>query len=350
MSSNTQPINESTIVNLLIYKNHLVDTGFREKYDGLVNSTIFNAYLNTTTNELTFQRLDGDITIDYSLSGLPDVDISTTNAGDVLFWNGTKWVSENINNINPYINNNISTRFSDITSTTSVIDALNKILYPFSTPEFSIFNSTIPTGVEFGENIGSQTVTFNFQTDNFSNVATLNKYRLIDTNTSAILDNNINATLSGNIVYVNNTITTSTTPNAVQQYTLTGRDINGNYFNSTYTIKYLPRIYYGLSANGTLNSSQIIGLGSSYLTDDLAKQYVFNNCEGRYLYICLPTYMDDIMDNQNHDSRIYIGSVENNYWDKETVSFTNQFGFTSDYTLYKSKSLMYGTKINVNII
>ncbi len=346
--TNQLPIDPNNIINLLIYKNHLVDTGFREKYDGMVNASIFNAYLNTATNELTFQRLDGDLTIDFSLSGLPDVNITTKNLNDVLFWDGTKWSAQNINSINSYINNKISTRFSDITSTTSVIDALNKILYPFATPNFSIFNSTIPTSAEFGENIGSQTITFNFQVDNFTNVASLNKFRLVDTNTSAIINSNIPSTISGNITYVNNDVTTSTTPNSVQQYTLTGRDINGNYFNSTYTIHYKPRIYYGSSNATTLTSNNIIGLNNSYLSDSVANGYTFLNNNGKYLYICVPQYLDDLI--VNNTSRFYIGNIQTNYWDKETVSFTNQHGYTSNYTLYRTHSVMWGEKIIVKIV
>lgn len=345
--TNHIPIDPNNIINLLIYKNHLVDTGFREKYDGMVNASVYNAYLNTTTNELTFQRLDGDITIDFSLSGLPDVNITTKNLNDVLFWDGTSWSAQNINSINSYINNKISTRFSDITSTTSVIDALNKILYPFATPNFSIFNSTLPTSAEFGENIGSQTITFNYQVDNFDNVASLNKFRLVDTNTSAIINSNIPSTISGNIPYVNNDITTSTTPNSVQQYTLTGRDVNGNFFNSTYTIRYKPRIYYGSSINTVLNSANIIGLGDSYLSDVVANEYTFLNNNGKYLYICVPQYLDNLMDD---NSRFYIGNMQTNYWDKQTVAFTNQHGYTSNYSLYRTHSVMWGEKIIVKIV
>lgn len=345
--TNHIPIDPNNIINLLIYKNHLVDTGFREKYDGMVNASVYNAYLNTTTNELTFQRLDGDITIDFSLSGLPDVNITTKNLNDVLFWDGTSWSAQNINSINSYINNKISTRFSDITSTTSVIDALNKILYPFATPNFSIFNSTLPTSAEFGENIGSQTITFNYQVDNFDNVASLNKFRLVDTNTSAIINSNIPSTISGNIPYVNNDITTSTTPNSVQQYTLTGRDINGNFFNSTYTIHYKPRIYYGSSSISTLNSTDIIGLNNSYLSDNVANEYTFLNNNGGYLYICVPQYLDNLMDD---NSRFYIGNMQTNYWDKQTVAFTNQHGYTSNYSLYRTHSVMWGEKIIVKIV
>src|SRR6478735_4044333 len=119
---NTTP--EGSIINLHIDQGNLVRTGFMNKYNLLVDTVIYNAYLNVSTNQLCFQQESGDLCFNFSLTGLPDVDINNATSGQVLMYNGTSWVNSNINSVLNYQRNTQSTRFSDILSVSSVQDAL----------------------------------------------------------------------------------------------------------------------------------------------------------------------------------------------------------------------------------
>jgi len=123
MSSNSQ---EPSILHLQINKNHLVKTGFMDKYNELMLTTVFNAYVDTDTNMLTLQRENGDICIPFSLSGLPDVEVDNASSGDVLTYNGTAWVGiAGGGEIFDYVRTEPSTRHTDILSVSSLVDAVD---------------------------------------------------------------------------------------------------------------------------------------------------------------------------------------------------------------------------------
>ena len=183
MASNITNTPNPNLIPLIIDKNDLVRTGFHDKYNELLDTTIFNIYLDITTNELVFQRDSGDLIMEYSLSGLPDVDTSNLASGDILAYDGTKWVAQTIDQAYNYTNSGQSTRFSDITSVSSIRDALNKILYPYVEPSFqSLSIDSVPYTLEYGQYISTSvggSNTFSFSLPSMTNVST-NNFILLD--------------------------------------------------------------------------------------------------------------------------------------------------------------------------
>ena len=84
------------IDNLTIYRQNLVDSGFRVFYDTLLNIAVYNVYLDKT--KLNFQQNNKVLSFDFSLAKLPDVSTNDLKNGDVLAYNGTNFVNENVFN------------------------------------------------------------------------------------------------------------------------------------------------------------------------------------------------------------------------------------------------------------
>ena len=78
---------------LKILKENLVDTGFREKYNELVDRVIYKVEISTNKDQLTFFTNVGTETIDLvsSIDQLSDVTITNPQIGDSLVYNGTNF-------------------------------------------------------------------------------------------------------------------------------------------------------------------------------------------------------------------------------------------------------------------
>lgn len=360
MSVTNNSNRDPSIIPLLIFKNHLVDTGFRVKYDGLLNTTIFNAYLDVNTNQLCFQRESGDLCFDFSLTGLPDVDVNNATSGDVLVFNGTNWENQNISGMLNYVRDTPSTRFTDITSVSSVIDALDKILYPFIQPTFPTFSIQGQSNtLELGEYVGNATSggvqSFLWSVTTLSNVSPSTGYKILDITNSYTIANSILpvslTTSAQNIPYG----ITYTTNGASNVFRIIGKDLENIFFQKDLTLTWRPRIFWGTSpVESALNSAQILSLpssptGGSLLTNDITNSFVMNG-NGEYIWIAMPVSFGKAIESDGSNSRFIVGGLANSFWDLFTVSFTNQYGYISSYYLYRSKTISFGTSIKIDIV
>ncbi len=350
---------DPSIVSLMIFKNHLVDTGFRVHYDGLLNTTVFNAYLDTNTNLLTFQREKGDITIPFSLTGLPDVNINNATSGDVLVYNGTNWENQNISSILNYVRNIPSTRFSDIASVTSIGDALDKILYPFIKPTFPTFSiENQATTLELGEYLSGSNggnETFLWSVSTISNILTSTGYKILDvTNSYTVANSILPISTTSSLLNIPYGIT-NLTNGALNVFRIIGKDLENNFFQKDLTLTWKPRIYWGTSSTPTaLNSSEIIGLessssGNSALVSGIQNSFIMNG-NGQYIWIAMPTSFGKAIESDGSSSRFIVGGLANSFWNLYTVNFTNQYGYTSSYYLYRSSTISFGTSIKIDIV
>ncbi len=350
---------ESSITNLIIHRQHLVDTGFREKYDGLVNTVLYNAYLDKTTNQICFQQESGDLCFDFSLTGLPDVNVDNTTSGDVLVYNGTNWENRNISNFLNYSNNQQSTRFTDITSVSSVTDALDKILYPFIEPTFSALSiqgqsNTLELG-EYLSGTDGGNETFLWTVSTLPNISTSNGYKILDITNSytianAILPNTLTSSLQSIPYGIINT-----TNGATNIFRIVGKDLENNFFQKDLTLTWRPRIFWGTSSTDTaLNSSQILALPSSSTGDSSLVSGIQNSFtvdgNGQYIWIAMPVSFGKAIESDGSNSRFIIGGLPNSFWDLFTVNFTNQYGYTSSYYLYRTSTISFGTSITIDIV
>lgn len=342
--SNISTTPNSNLIPLIIDNNHLVNTGFKDHFNELLPEVIYNIYLNPSTNELIFQRDSGDLVLDYSLSGLPDVDTSNSSSGNVLTYNGSNWVSKSIDEIYSYIKGQ-STRYTDITGVVSVKDALDKILYPYIHPEFTIFNiDGYDTELEIGEYLNGSnggTQLFNFVVDNYTKVSSTIGYKILDITNNYTIDNNILPTSlnskSLNIPY-------GITKNNIGEnnvFRIIGKDTSNTFFQKDITFIWKAKIYYGTSALTSLTNNQVINLQNSLLTTQ--KNNTLNiDANGEYVYFAIPVQLSDII--------IRIGNMNNTFWDITTTNITNSFGNTTAYKIYKSKTISFNNQLVIELI
>lgn len=354
---NTTP--EGSIINLHIDQGNLVRTGFMNKYNLLVDTVIYHAYLNTTTNQLCFQQESGNLCFNFSLTGLPDVDINNATSGQVLMYNGTSWVNSNINSILNYERNTQSTRFSDILSVSSVQDALDQILYPYANPTFPTFLiQGKPTTLELGQSLSNTSggfQTFQWTTTNLTNISNTNGYSILDVTNLYTLGTNILpkslTSTSLNIPYG----IKYTTNGAVNTFRISGKNTKGIFFQKDATFTWKPKIFWGTNLQSSaLNSAQILALpssptGGSNLVSTPVNSFLMNG-NGEYIWICYPSSFGKMIQNDGSLSRFFVGGLSNSFWNIFTVNFTNQYGYTSQYYLYRSSVPSFGTNISISIV
>jgi hypothetical protein len=359
MSVNNNPNIDPSIVPLLIHRQHLVDTGFRVHYDGLLDTTIFNAYLDTTTKQICFQREKGDLCFDFSLTGLPDVNASNATNGDVLVYNGTNWEAQSLSGVLNYARNQQSSRFPDIMSVSSVIDALDKILYPFIKPTFTALSiqgqsNTLELGEYLsGSNGGNET--FAWAVTTLANISTTNGYKILDiTNSYTIANSILPKTLTSSSQSIPYGIR-NTTNGATNVFRIIGKDLENNFFQRDLTLTWRPRIFWGTSpVDIALNSSQILSLpssptGGSSLVSGIQNSFTMNG-NGQYIWIAMPVSFGKAIEADGSNSRFVVGGLANSFWNLFTVNFTNAQGYTSSYYLYRTSTISFGTSIKIDIV
>lgn len=350
---------DPSIVPLLIYREHLVDTGFRVKYDGLLETTVFNAYLDTNTNKLCFQREKGDLCFDFSLTGLPDVNVNHASSGDVLVFNGTNWENKSLSGVLNYVRNQQSSRFPDILNVTSVVDALDKILYPFIKPTFPTFSiQSKPLTFELGQYLSGTnggTETFLWSVSNLPNVSPSTGFKILDITNSYTIANSILPTSlvssAQNIPYGIH----YNTNGAINIFRIIGKDLENNFFQKDLTLTWKPRIFWGTSSNpNALSSTEIKALpssptGGSSLVSTIQNTFTMDG-NGQYIWIAMPVSFGKAIEADGSNSRFLVGGLANSFWNLFTVNFTNQYGYTSSYYLYRSSTISFGTSIKINIV
>ncbi len=345
-------------LNLIIDKNHLVQTGFMSKYNLLEDHVFYNAYLNPTTNELTFQRGIGDVTISFSLTGLPDVDGTAKTSGSVLMYDGSNWVATQLGDVASYSNSNPSTRFNDILSVSSVPDALNKILYPYVHPSFPLFTIlSKSTTLELGQNLSTagESLTFQWGLTTIANISNTNGYKIADQTASYTLATAILPKTTVSQALTIPYAVQKTSNGATEVFRITGKDTSATFFQRDLTYTWRPRIFWGTSATATaLNSTQIKALpssptGGSSLVSGIQNNFTMNG-NGQYIWIAMPASFGYAINPDGSNSRFTVGGLANSFWNVFTVSFTNQQGYASSYYLYRSVSLSSGTNIKISIV
>jgi hypothetical protein len=349
---------QPNINNLTVYEQNLIDS-WVAFFNTLLNISVYNVYIDKNNNQLCFQQNNQTLCFDFSLTGLPDVNVSNLQNGDVLVYNGTNFINTNISDTLNYVNNNPSTRFSDITDVVSVSDALNKILYPYVSPTFTSFSiQGVPSILELGQYINNTSggvQIFNWGVSELSNISTSVGYNLLDITNSYTI-------ATGILPYTTTTTTQMipygihyTTTGATNDFRIVGKNTNGVFFQRDITYTWLPRIFWGTSnVSSPLTNSQILNLpasssGGTALVSSIQNSFTMNG-NGAYLWICMPASFGKAIQSDGSSSLFIVGGLANSFWNIYTVNFTNQFGYTSSYYLYRSVSVSFGTSIKISIV
>jgi hypothetical protein len=339
---------------LKIVKEHLVRTGFQKKHNELVDVVIFDVENDGNGNLIFYTNIDTIVVpLDSpsSIGDLTDVDVTGATTGMALIYNGSDWVATDIVTSSEleYIRPDFSTRpeLSDVGNITSVIDALDKILYPYEFPSFSAFTiNSKPNTLELGQDLipfGGQNVTFSWGVNNLSNVSTTIGYDIRDVGNAVDLTTNIlPRTTTSSLVNVPTQIV-KTNNGATHQFRITGTNTQAGTFTRNKTYTWRPRRFWGTSSNGgALNSAEILALpssntGGSELSGSRLKKWSIDG-NGEYIHYYWEASLGDT-------PQILVGNLPNSAWTKHTVSFTNAYGHVTNYIGYVTNTIQFGTNI-----
>lgn len=350
------------LIPLIIDKNDMVYTGFQRKHNDLRLTTVHNVYLDISTNEIVYQRDSGDIRVSNEIDGLSNVNTLGATSGMSLVFNGSNWYATNIaNSTLSYVRNIPSTRsgFSDILNTSSIIDALDKILYPYQFPNFPTFiipakQTTLELGQYLSTSSGGVEI-FNWTISTISNVSLTYGFTILDiTNSYTLATGLLPNTLTTSSINIPYSIRKTTT-NQTHVFRIQTKNTQNNLFSKDMTITWKPKIFWGTSPLSTaLNSAQIIALpssptGGSKLTDSIQNSFTMNG-NGEYIWFVMPSTFGYAINPDGSSSRILVGGLANSFWDVFTVSFTNSQGYTQNYYAYKSKTVSFGTNVKIQIV
>ena len=122
-------------------------------------------------------------------------------------------------------------------------------------------------------------------------------------------------------------VSTSTT------YTLTATSTLDLTTSKSVSITFTNGIYYGASSSTNYNSDLIKSL-TKELSTNKSRTITVNASSSEYIYYCVPVRLGECSFNVNG----FDGGFDN----VTTISFTNDFGYTEDYRIYKSAQANLG--------
>ena len=156
------------------------------------------------------------------------------------------------------------------------------LLYPYQTPIFSSFTSSMSTPIEVGSTIPAGSVTFLWNTTNSSNIAA-NSIKIDDITAGNNLASGLanTGTTAISISEITNVMATS------HQWKITATNTKGVFLSRTLNVYWQWKIYYGESALTDLIEADVEALRVGTLAANVSGNYSFN--AGEYKWICYPT-------------------------------------------------------------
>jgi len=121
---------------------------------------------------------------------------------------------------------------------------------------------------------------------------------------------------------------------ANKRWTLLARDERSAADTATASVSFVNGVYYGASAEGTLDSTFIRALSRKLIGSKLAS-FTANATAGKYIWYCLPK--------RYGTCTFTVGGFTGGFTLVDTVSFTNASGYTEDYYVYKSDNAGLGS-------
>lgn len=129
--------------------------------------------------------------------------------------------------------------------------------------------------------------------------------------------------------YTGKTITANTT------ITLTVTDERDAEVTRSVTIGFQPKVYWGVSAETTLDSAGILALASSALASSRARTLSVNAGAGQYIYYAIPSSFGTPTFN--------VGGFDGGFSKVATVSHQNASGYTQSYDVWRSVNAGLGS-------
>jgi len=289
---------------------------------------------------------------------LPEIGTSTTcyfieNSGNpfLKYWNGIEYLNssdreDEINAVSDYFRDYYA-KYSDIdtskyngsTRDILVIEDENNSLqassYFFNGELLINIPKSILDRIEALEYVPQSITSFTNNVNNVEKGSTVTSitfsFSFNKTPTSASINNGI-GTVTGSSKTATVSLTSSTT------FTLTASDGTTTVTANT-SVNVLNKAYWGISANTTLNNSQVLALANNDLTSTKNRTITLDG-GGDYIYYCYPASFGD--------ATFTIGGLGVTLI-KTTLTVTNALGDATLYNIYRTSSVQFGTGIQIQI-
>jgi hypothetical protein len=234
--------------------------------------------------------------------------------------------------------------FNSTFSSVSVQQVLDALFYPYLPPTLSL--SVSPGVIEYGDTSSTATLNWNV-TGGINNVISTILYRSLNPN--QILTSPAAFTSSSGVLAPN-------TLNSTIISTFTLSVTEPTVYNLTASVNVSHRRYWGTLPS----SSPLIGVSSSgfsfsdisFLNSELEEDYsqtrdIYGNNE--YVVFVWPTSQVNLL---SFPPKVYINGLHNNDWIKtrDSVIFSNNFGYTSSYDVWRFNHIQGGYTSSYTII
>lgn len=120
-----------------------------------------------------------------------------------------------------------------------------------------------------------------------------------------------------------------------KSFRLTIKDAEGGSTYKDLTYNFLPKVYYGSKALGTIDSAFVVGLSNGDLKSSRGGTYAINVASGQYGIIAFPKSFGT--------PACKIGGFDTDLTSLGTVSVTNGSGYTQDYNVYRTPNPSLGS-------
>lgn len=103
----------------------------------------------------------------------------------------------------------------------------------------------------------------------------------------------------------------------------------------TVTLQFLPKVYWGAAASGTVNSAFVLALSGSALATGKARTFTVSAGSGQYIWFASPVSYGACT--------FKVGGFDGGFEAAQTVSVTNASGYTQNYYVYRSTNANLGS-------
>lgn len=206
------------------------------------------------------------------------------------------------------------------------------LLYPYQNPAFSSFSiSGQPSPLEVGATSNANP-SFVWGVTNLGNISP-SMINISDTTNSVSLVTGHSTTSPASATYAGVTRTSTGT----NIFTISGTNTNSSSFSRTYSITWLWRAYFGEDATTPMLEADIKTLRVGNLQSGFAGTYNFNAVASQYKYLCYPSVLGTATSFKDQSTNLTV-PFEAAY----TVSVTNTYGVTTNYTIHRSTNMIGG--------
>lgn len=235
----------------------------------------------TTVKDVSYNSKKRVLTVEYTDGKSKSIALPTGGGSTTVYQNGGGG-TETYTNFTPTAVSIGGIPAGSTFDNMTMQEMWDALLYPYQTPVFSSFTSSMSTPIEVGGTIPAGSVTFLWNTTNSSNIAA-NSIKIDDITAGNTLASGLanTGTTAISISAITNVMATS------HQWKITATNTKGAFLSRTLNVYWQWKIYYGESALTDLIEADVEALRVGTLAANVSGNYSFN--AGEYKWICYPT-------------------------------------------------------------